>query len=314
MALLSGEAGVATWLFLAGSTVLLAATLDVLRRQPTLFMLTLSIGAAGLVVGNAQWTFGRAPSQVVSWWLAFLVLTIVGERLELSRFLPPSAVARHVFALLLVAICTGLAAGEQAWGPPLFGAGLLGLAAWLLKQDIARRTVHGSGLTRFIAICLLSGYAWLAVGAAGWLGGAASAPGSALHDSALHAITLGFVFSMVSPRAISCRGTGSRSLPPTFYCRFVAAGLARRRLAGTPRATRLHPCRRLAQRCRAGAFVLGTLVAVLRGRRKAAEFRSAEAMAPRATARPPLSFRVLRTRACAFPGRRDASRDSSVSY
>ena len=66
---------------------------------------------------------------------------------------------------------------------------------WLLRQDIARRTVKEQGLTRFIAVCLLSGYAWLTLGsltllASGELTGAA-------YDAVLHATLIGFVFSMV---------------------------------------------------------------------------------------------------------------------
>ncbi len=45
---------------------------------------------------------------MLQWWLAFLVLTIAGERLELSRFLPPSLSARQAFALLLIVVGAGL--------------------------------------------------------------------------------------------------------------------------------------------------------------------------------------------------------------
>jgi hypothetical protein len=58
------------------------------------------------------------------------------------------------------------------------------------------RNIASEGLTRFIAACLLSGYAWLfAAGLLGLLG--AFTPGHAWRDAALHAIGLGFVFSMV---------------------------------------------------------------------------------------------------------------------
>lgn len=67
---------------------------------------------------------------------------------------------------------------------------LLAIAAWLGRYDLATRTVRAKGITRYIAVCLLSGYVWLAVG------GALLALGLA-RDAALHAILLGFVFSMV---------------------------------------------------------------------------------------------------------------------
>src|ERR1019366_7069015 len=120
-----GAASIAAGLFLAGSLVLLAASVDVWRRQTALFTFTLAVGAACWSVGSALW---------------------------LSRFLPPSPAANRVFALLLAAIVVGLLGARSAWGPRVFAAGVLGLAAWLLKQDIARRTVRGRGLTRFIAV------------------------------------------------------------------------------------------------------------------------------------------------------------------
>ena len=85
-----------------------------------------------------------------------------------------------------------------AWdlGIRIAGAGLVGLALWLLLFDIARRTINQSGLTRFIAICLLSGYAWLIVSGAMSLiyGGVPAGP---IYDTMLHSIFLGFVFSMI---------------------------------------------------------------------------------------------------------------------
>ena len=80
-------------------------------------------------------------------------------------------------------------------GAVIYGIGLLGLALWLLRQDVARRTVKEKGLTRFIAVCLLSGYAWLAIGSLALL--AAGSLAGAAYDAVLHAILLGFVFSMV---------------------------------------------------------------------------------------------------------------------
>jgi hypothetical protein len=80
----------------------------------------------------------------------------------------------------------------------LFGAALLALAAWLLVFDIARRTVRARGLPRYMAVCLLGGYAWLALGGLAW---AATALGWPARDLALHALGLGFIASMVMGHA-----------------------------------------------------------------------------------------------------------------
>lgn len=193
-------AGAVQWgaaMYVLGGLVLLGASLDVFCRQRALFTLTLVLGALAWVVGAVLWASGWAVHSVVPWWIAFLVLTIAGERLELSRFMPPSPVATRVFASLLALIVFCLPLQQTAWGAAGFACALLALAIWLVKQDIARRTVRAKGLTRFVAVCLLSGYFWLALGALVLLGAGGLHPGSATYDAALHAIMLGFVFAMV---------------------------------------------------------------------------------------------------------------------
>jgi len=178
-----------------GSLVLLAGTTLIMLRQRELFMVTMALGAASWVAGNLLWLTGTGVPGVVALWINFLVLTIAGERLELSRFLPPSPVAKRIFKAILAVLLAGSLLGAAGTGIVVYGIGLLCLALWLLRQDIARRTIKEQGLTRFIAVCLISGYAWLAVGSltvlvAGSLTGAA-------YDAVLHAILIGFVFSMV---------------------------------------------------------------------------------------------------------------------
>lgn len=73
---------------------------------------------------------------------------------------------------------------------------LLALAGWLARYDIARRTVRQRGLSRYIALCLMSGYVWLGVGGA-VMAGAGLEPSRPSYDAALHALLLGFIFSMV---------------------------------------------------------------------------------------------------------------------
>lgn len=171
---------------------LIGASIVTLRRQWATFTVVLALAAGCWLVGNLLWLSTGDTAPAIAWWLLFLVLTIAGERLELTRFLPTPALARHLFmtlvAVLLVAATSGL--------DRLLAGGLLALALWLLRYDIARRNIASSGLTRFIAACLLSGYAWLAFAGIVGLAGAL-APGHPWRDAALHAIGLGFVFAMV---------------------------------------------------------------------------------------------------------------------
>jgi hypothetical protein len=187
---------VARVLLIAASVVLLAATATIFVRQRAMFTATLALGALAWVCANALYAAGARADAVAIAALAFVILTIAAERLELSRLLPPSRLAHRVFAAIVLAIGLSIVGAGAAWGPPLFGLALVALALWLAKQDVARRTVRGKALTRYIAICLLAGYAWLAVGGAIALAGG-FAPGSRGYDAALHALALGFVFSMV---------------------------------------------------------------------------------------------------------------------
>ncbi len=272
---LAGAAALAPWCSAAGAAVLLAASLAVLRRQPALFTFTMALGAAAWLAGTVGWARGSAVHEVLPWWLAFLVLTIAGERLELSRLLPPSRPANAAFAAILGALVIGLAGARQAWGGPLFAAALLALALWLVKQDVARRTVRGRGLTRFIAVCLLSGYLWLALGAAVALGAGGLLPATPAYDAALHAILLGFVFSMVFGHApIIFPAVLHVAVPyhPSFYGPLLLLHLSLAlRLAGD--VSGHFELLRLGGAINAlalGAFVLSTAGAVVRGKRAAA--------------------------------------------
>ena len=195
-ALIAGFVVPGAWLLLACSLVLVGASFDVVRRQFKSFTLTLALGAACWTIGNARFATGAAVHDVVTWWLAFLILTIAGERLELSRFVPTSSLAKRAFAAIVAVIFVALVGGAGPAWARVFGAALVALAAWLFGNDIARRTVRKPGLTRFIAVCLLSGYAWLAVGGVTLLV-TGLVPGARSYDAIVHALALGFVFSMV---------------------------------------------------------------------------------------------------------------------
>ena len=188
----------AAWLMTLGSLGLLGVFGLIVRLQPALATVTMACGALLWCVGNGLWWAGWPLYHVTPWWAGFLVLTIAGERLELSRLLRLSAVSRGLFistgSLLLVGLMISWVDPDR--GSRLFWLGVIGLAVWLLRYDIARRTVRQTGLTRFIAVCLLSGYPWL--GVSGLLGlhfGSISA--GPAYDAMLHALFLGFVVTML---------------------------------------------------------------------------------------------------------------------
>lgn len=213
-------------LMVAAAATLVAGSVQVLRRLVAPFTIVLALGAVCWLIGNLAWLATGAITAAVPWWLAFLVLIIAGERLELTRFLPTPPLAQRLFFVIVGTILAGALASFRAEsaGLGLFSAGLLALASWLLRYDIARLNARQRGLTRFIAICLLSGYGWLfAAGLLGLAGG--FVPGHPWRDATLHAVGLGFVLSMVFGHApIILPAVTRMKIPyhPAFYLPLLA--------------------------------------------------------------------------------------------
>ncbi len=198
--------GVQNWvgplLMLLGSIGLVLMLLKIYLLHPVLHSAVIGLGAVLLAMGNLLWLFGAPVPNVVLWWAGFLILTIAGERLELSRLLVLSTLSRWLFLISMIVFLAGLVLGQvdYALGARVAGVGMLALALWLLRYDIAWRRIKAGGQTRFIAISLLSGYVWLLV--AGVLAILYAGEISGLiYDAILHAIFLGFTFTMIFAHA-----------------------------------------------------------------------------------------------------------------
>jgi hypothetical protein len=221
-------------LMCAASAILSIATAQIFYRQRAIFTLTLLLGSLSWLIGNLLLLYGFNIPQIMPWWISFLVLTIAAERLELSRFLPPSYArflpptyaSNTVFITLLILCVTGtiLATRSSDINVQTLSVALFAIALWLLKQDIARHTIKKTGLTRFVAVCLLSGYLWLLVGALVGLTFPQLIYGSS-YDAFLHAIFVGFVFSMIfghAPIIFSAIVKVKIPYHPTFYLPLIA--------------------------------------------------------------------------------------------
>ncbi len=186
-------------LITAGSLGTLGILAVMVRREPRIHTVTMAVGALAWVVGNILWSAGFGISQIVYLWQAFLILTIGGERLELSRILRPSAMQVRLFIAAAAVLLAGaiLAPFVPDLGARLAGLGLLSLSIWFLWNDVARRNIrHPSALTRYIAICLYAGFVWMGIGGTFQLYLGAQS-GGALYDAALHSVFVGFVLSMI---------------------------------------------------------------------------------------------------------------------
>ena len=190
---LVGQIGL--WL---GSGLILVLFVLLLQRQAILPVWVMGAGALMWLIGNGLWMFGYSIPHVVLWWIGFLALTIVGERIELARILAlRKSILNFLYAsLVLYTVGAVVALISYDAGVRIAGVGLVAMAVWLLRYDIARRTVKLGGLPTFAAVCLLIGYVWLAVAgimALTWGG----MRGGFQYDAWLHTFFIGFVFSMI---------------------------------------------------------------------------------------------------------------------
>ncbi len=226
-------------LIVLGSAGLALLFAVIYRLQPNVANGIMAGGALAWLTGNLLWLGGAPVSRSFPWWAAFLVLTIAGERLELARVMLWGKTARRHFVAAVAVFVVGLLLSLAPLGgaaAELFhlavrvcGVGLIMLALWLARYDVARRTVRKTGLTRFIAACLLPGYFWLGVGGLLWLwfGGAYSA--GPVYDAMLHTVFLGFVFSMIfghAPVIIPAVLRVSVPYSPLFYGHLILLHLS----------------------------------------------------------------------------------------
>lgn len=201
---------------LLGAGFLIAIYVPLWRRAPSAAVTTQALGAVLAAGALAGWLGGVATAALLPWAVGFVVLTIAGERLELARLgLGGSTTAETYFTVLSASVAAA-AAAALLWsvvGTALFGAALLMLVGWLVRHDVARRTIHTAGLPKFTAACLLAGYAWLALAAATWLVAGPQASGGG-YDLVIHAVFLGFGLSMILGHApIILPAVLSRPLP-----------------------------------------------------------------------------------------------------
>ena len=154
-----------------------------------------------MIIGSLSWLIaisgllaGRTIPSILPWWIAFILFIIVGERLELTKFLPTSKKIRSLLYLALIIYLIGVFIPYNEMGRYIIGASVAAVGLWLVRFDIVRVSIKKKGRYRYIAINLLLGYLWLFV--VGII--TALLPiGGYSYDAMVHSFFLGFAFSMI---------------------------------------------------------------------------------------------------------------------
>ena len=171
------------------------------KRQASYAVLTELIAACVGLCGILLWMRGLEVALIMPWWLFFLVLTIVGERLELARLAFNEATEKRILVwigALVISLALTLIVPLVAY--PLLGVALAALAIDMGYHDVALKTIKIPGIPRLSAVAMLAGYGWALLPALLWITAPPTFSGYG-YDAIVHALTVGFAVSMVIAHA-----------------------------------------------------------------------------------------------------------------
>jgi hypothetical protein len=197
-AVMAGRHDIAQLINIACSLGFLVMCGHFIHRYKELYYYVFFAAAFCLLTGNVLLYRTALYPAAVTWWMLFLLFTIVAERLELTAFLPVSAAKKKLLiAVLSVALLSALIPFHLN-GKLVFALALMATAAWLLKYDMAFRSIKVKGQHRYSATLLITGYGWLVITAVLI---AIEEQLSLGYDAVLHSFFIGFVFSMIFSHA-----------------------------------------------------------------------------------------------------------------
>jgi hypothetical protein len=187
------ELGIAA--LMVGNVGLLAVYILMMAKHKDAYWYMLLAGGTCWFLGNIVLLKVGLIAAATTWWMGFIFLTIVGERLELTRYLNVPKWAKALLWVFAAMLVLGIALPfHSTYGQQLMGAASIGAALWLMKYDMARIGIRKQGFHRYVATGLLVGYGWLLLnGLMVFL-----IPNHPLfYDLYLHTFFLGFAFSMI---------------------------------------------------------------------------------------------------------------------
>lgn len=180
---------------LIGALSLVAVFIVYYKRQPhDLSSILMLIGALCQVAGHVMLFRTGFYPMAFPWWMAFILFIIVAERLELSKFLPVTSLDKRILIALLALFVVGLVLPFHGVGKYLSGIALFLIVLWLLRHDVIRVGMRKSGLPKYSAYTLLTGYISLMITAVFML---ALPDLPYAYDAIVHTFFLGFAFAMI---------------------------------------------------------------------------------------------------------------------
>jgi hypothetical protein len=181
-------------LLITSSIGLTAITLYFQSRFWEATFLILFTGTVCWLLGNVMLVLWNMYPVAVSWWMAFLLFTIVASRANASRARDKNKFSNFTLYLVLGLFTIGLLMPFHGNGRLWMGAGLVCTALWLIAYDSARGLMKIEAMSRYTGIALLTGFIWLLATGMFMLAGELAGP---MYDTALHSFFIGFLFSVI---------------------------------------------------------------------------------------------------------------------
>lgn len=184
---------------LIGSTAMVCTAVYFVLQYKESYHYLLLGGTVLLWIGNFKLLINGFYPATLPYWIGFFLLVIVGERLEMSRFLPISRFKINIlWTLLLTWIIGILFIPFHSKTFALNSILLSGIAFWLLQNDMPKHSIKKVGLHRFVGINLIIAYLWLFLFGIWQFLPFQTTFG---YDAYIHLYFIGFVLSMVLAHA-----------------------------------------------------------------------------------------------------------------
>ncbi len=163
-------------------------------RERSLIYALMFAGAVCWFIGNFLLLNSNFYPSSLPWWMAFTLLIISAERLELMKFLPVSTAQKIFYVSALVIFVGSCLLYFHGVGSYIACGALIGVSLWLMRHDVIGIGLRKRELTRYVSVALLSGYVALLFSG---LFLPLLAPAAMGYDALIHTFFIGFVFSMI---------------------------------------------------------------------------------------------------------------------